>query len=453
MRYWKSLVLALLAALTVAFGAYRWWTSSNLDGAEDRVRAAGYPVTYAELDEYYARPESGENRADLLLFAFESMVMPGPLMEPNLPLSGSADLPHRTEPIPEEQVAAMRAFSLLNLDAIDAVFESFVYDECRFPIDLNAGPATELPHLPSIRMLARRMSAMSLLASMRGDTENAATTIAGIIELADSLDKEPLLISQLVRQTIYGIGLAALEQALNRADFSEDQLRSLQDRLAEAEANQTFVNGYIGERCTWTVIEQMDFNGGMFGNGATIDLQDLWINLVYRPSGLLDLDGIQFYKFYEQLVAACALPIQEQIGIGQAISDDVDRHARPGSMLSMLLPGIARSLVADVRHRAHLHVASVALAAARYKAAKGTYPESAAALVPDYLDSIPIDPCGGAPIRYRALGHGFVAYSLAENGTDENGEESVDNHPWRDGDLTFTIERPDTQIDTPTTPE
>jgi hypothetical protein len=444
MGKWKTVVLAVFVVVAVAFGIFRWRAGERLDAAKQRIRDAGYPVTYGELDEYYALPASGENRAYLLQFAIDSKVLPHPTILNALPIEGNAELPHRSEPIPEDQIKTMRDFTLLNQDAIEAVFESFEYEECRFPIDMNAGPAMLLPHLAYIRSLGRILSMHSLLSVIDGNTKAATESIMGTFELADSFEKEPILISQMVRIAIYGIGFDALEQAMNRADFSANQLNSLQNRLVEVEPSRAFVNGLIGERCVWSTVESIGFNDNAFGNGGNFDLQDLWYTFVFGPSGLLDLDGVQYFEAFEDTITAAELPIEEQIAAGRVISDQFDQGAGMGSMAAILLPSIPRALEADVRNRTYLRVVIVALAAARYEVDKGEYPENADVLVPDYLDAVPLDPCGGGLIRYRRLDQGFVAYSLALNNTDDGGEESdEDQHFWREGDLTFTVEKPD----------
>jgi len=434
MGKWKTVLLAVFILAVAVFGVYRWRVGSNIDAAKQRMRDAGLPVTYAELDAYYKVPESGENRAYLLQFAIDSMVAVHPRMLDDLPIAGNSDLPHRSEPISEEQVVAMRTFALQNLDVVDAVFESFEYDECRFPIDMNAGPAMLLPHLAQVRSLARVLSIRAILAALNDDSEAAANMVIGIMDLADSLEKEPILISQLVRIAIYGIGLSALEQAMNRVDFSDDQLERLQKRMIEAEQNRAFVQGFIGDRCMWTVIENIGFQQG------DIDPQKLWFDLVYRPTGMMDMDGLQYYTAFEDIITACDLPVQDQTAAGEAISNRTEQGGFRGSMTAIYVPAMARAIDADVRNRAYLRTVTVALAAARYKAEQGEYPESADALTPDYLETIPIDPSGGAAIQYRNLDDGFVAYSLAQNGTDEGGEELEDQRFWREGDLTFTVE-------------
>lgn len=440
MRRWKTVLLGLFIVVVIGFGGFRWRVGANLGAAQQQVRDAGYPVTYAELDEFYARPASGENRAYLLEFAFDAMKEPGWNMRDNLPLIGNAELPHRTQAIPEEQLRAMRAYALLNLQASEAVFESFEYDACRFSVDMNAGPSMELSHLAKLRELARLLSVRSLLFALNDDPAATAKQLIGICDLAESLEKEPILISQLVRIAIYGIGMAATEQAMNRIEFAPDQLIALQERFAEAEANPAFTNGFVGERCMWSAIESIGIDGTLFGGGG-LNLQGAWYGLVYRPLGLLDLEGVRYYKMFERVLAATTLPIDEQIPAGEAAGSWIEQSTGPAALVAILLPSVARAVEADVRNRTHLNTAIVAVAAERYRLDNGEYPASANVLVPAYLDAVPIDPADGQTIRYRAFDGGFVAYSLARNGTDENGVELEDQKFWNEGDLTFTVER------------
>ena len=83
------------------------------------------------------------------------------------------------------------------------------------------------------------------------------------------------------------------------------------------------------------------------------------------------------------------------------------------------------------------------MAVERYRVAHGNLPETADALVPEFIESVPIDPYSGEPIRYGLLPNGYVAYSVAKNGIDDGGVESENfKEAWEKGDLTFTVERP-----------
>ena len=49
----------------------------------------------------------------------------------------------------------------------------------------------------------------------------------------------------------------------------------------------------------------------------------------------------------------------------------------------------------------------------RYVIENGSPPESLAALVPEYLPTLPVDPYGDAPLRYRRTEGGYLLYSMA----------------------------------------
>lgn len=192
----------------------------------------------------------------------------------------------------------------------------------------------------------------------------------------------------------------------------------------------------------WNAVEAMGWRNNIVSGGG-FDPQNLWVELIYRPLGLMDLDGVGYYDIFEQIIAANKLPVQEQIDESRAIEIRLAQNGGPGPMAAIILPTIVGVVETDVRNRAYLRTVILALAAARYKADKGEYPDTADALVPDYLASVPVDPCGGDPIRYRKRDRGFVAYSLGRNNTDDGGKETENQKGWKEGDLTFTVERPE----------
>lgn len=83
--------------------------------------------------------------------------------------------------------------------------------------------------------------------------------------------------------------------------------------------------------------------------------------------------------------------------------------------------------------RPHLLVTRTMLAIELYRAAEGAYPESLEALVPRYLDKVPIDPFGGpdSVLGYRVLGDdhtlpvgtGYALWTIGPNPTTGTGEQ------------------------------
>src|SRR5205085_10074692 len=70
---------------------------------------------------------------------------------------------------------------------------------------------------------------------------------------------------------------------------------------------------------------------------------------------------------------------------------------------------------------ARLLCAVAALAVERHRLARGAWPASLDALVPDFLPGVPDDPFDGRPLRYRRLADGVVVYSVGPDGADDGG--------------------------------
>ena len=66
------------------------------------------------------------------------------------------------------------------------------------------------------------------------------------------------------------------------------------------------------------------------------------------------------------------------------------------------------------------------------------FPEKLDALVPEYLDRVPLDEFSGAPLIYRRTDRGFLIYSVGPDGVDNGGVERTDGEP---GDLVLEVSK------------
>jgi hypothetical protein len=116
----------------------------------------------------------------------------------------------------------------------------------------------------------------------------------------------------------------------------------------------------------------------------------------------------------------------------------VIKSTRGGGVLSgLLLPSTYKVLYAALDGDASRGLVRVAVAAARFKAKHGKYPDAPAALVPEFLPEVPADPFDGRPVRFKPADGGVVVYSIGRDRTDDGG------NPWDDkkktGDLVFRL--------------
>ena len=113
-------------------------------------------------------------------------------------------------------------------------------------------------------------------------------------------------------------------------------------------------------------------------------------------------------------------------------------------MSRMLVPSLARTLLREASTLASLELAATALAVERFRIKTGYLPAALGELTPEFLDSVPVDPFDGAPLRYRVLSKGYVLYSVDADGRDDGGKERPNYKKSFDSatyDLTFIVER------------
>lgn len=103
-----------------------------------------------------------------------------------------------------------------------------------------------------------------------------------------------------------------------------------------------------------------------------------------------------------------------------------------------------------IRHEHRLNVAGtrVMLALALHRAERGVYPAELAALVPAYLDQLPVDPLSGEAFVYRVIDEraanaaGYALYSVGVDGRDDGGVMKSRSASVEDTDYVINAPRP-----------
>jgi hypothetical protein len=112
-------------------------------------------------------------------------------------------------------------------------------------------------------------------------------------------------------------------------------------------------------------------------------------------------------------------PIKERIA---GIERDAER-GKSGMCGKLMLPALGQVFVSESKGRAFHRAAEVLVAATHSRLANGSLPESATALVPDYLPAVPLDPfTKDAPLLTKRTDDGWlIVYSVGPDGEDDGG--------------------------------
>ncbi len=110
-------------------------------------------------------------------------------------------------------------------------------------------------------------------------------------------------------------------------------------------------------------------------------------------------------------------------------------------VIRLLSPRLAKVQQTDCYSQATMRCAYVALACERYRLTHKVWPASLGVLVEKkLLDTIPIDPFDGQPIRYRKTKEGIVLYSFGVDGIDNHGNIDRETDPFQTGkDVGFRL--------------
>ena len=428
-------LIILLITGAGAFTHYRLSLKSKLKVRIDAIRAEGYPVTCAELNEWYTIPENVENAADTIIDAFWCYREMGETK--SLPLVGQAKLPAHTEPLPEEMEASIAGYIADNNEALTLLHKASAIENCRYPIDLSIGVDTQLNHLSKLKKSMMLLKLEAIWYAENDKSQSAAHSVMSGFSLARSLAKEPVIIPQLVRMACHGLSISTLKRCINRTAFTDEQLDDLDRCLIEAEGFSTLARGYVGDRCHFLdALKKTEFLESVI---TSHDMPITPFLELYKALGLVDMDAIVYLDFIDGYIEITKLPPHQRRKATDALEARLTSLSDIHVLLHMLMPSLSRIATIELRSIAGLRAARTGIAVERYRLAAGKLPDSLSELIPAYLESVPKDPFDGNEMRYRKLETGFVVYSICEDLIDDGGKEQTkESKNW---DMTFIVER------------
>lgn len=436
-RFWQ-VALVILGLLALAFGVFRIAVRAKVQGRITAVRAAGYPVTCAELDAWYSIPTYVDNAADHIIGAVSFLHVPaGEEAEGVLHFHSRTEVPARTQPLDEQiQTKAARVLED-NRKALELLHAAVSIPDCRYPVDLALGNAALTSHLGQLRDAVRLLALEAIFAADRNDAESATVAVVSGYGLARSLLREPLVISQLVRSACSSLSGQALEQVVNRTELTDAQLVRIEEALLACCDPNAIVRALVGERCMMLAIARDPRAAGMNGPPAVF-----WH--VCGALGLLDLGLVRSLDHTSAQIEIAQGELHRRQRAVAALESQRNDGSRLSRFLDSLTPGLGRIITLDLQHIARLQVTRTAVAVQRYRLARGELPERLDALTPAFLAEVPTDPYDGKSARFQRLARGFVVYSVGPDGTDDGGQEQQrrrSGQPEAPYDITFIIER------------
>lgn len=266
---------------------------------------------------------------------------------------------------------------------------------------------TLMPKIVVLKQLtgAYRIGALAHLAENQPSA--ALDLIRDALRLSDTLKKQPVLITELVRLAMLDHVLQPVWEGLARHQWNDDQLKQLGRWLEQVNCVEDAARAYRGERAlSLTLLNAVPAPQTVApAPGVNTDpppLPRFW------PWRYQNLTGIA-RMFQDQILVVYSptnrtVDLQKKKEMDRA-NDAVIKSWAPSSVFArMLYPALANAAYRVASTQASFHLATIAVALERHLLAKGTYPERLEELVPTYLPSVPVDPLTAKPPTYQRIG-------------------------------------------------
>lgn len=297
---------------------------------------------------------------------------------------------------------------------------------CRFNIRYDENPLTTLlPHLGVLRKIGSIYQLRALAELASGRSNQALEDTEMVLYLADGIKDEPALIVNLVRIAMLNISLQPVWEGLAAHEWSDAQLNELQKHLGKIDLLFEYGPAIRGERA---------LSNGCFDFLLRRKLYDSWVDQTSRfacfPRGWLYQNKLAINQMYQQIAPPLAKGAVHRIypvnSASNAANLEKEFHGgfTPCKIFARLLfPAVGKAEPKFACAQAGIDEAFIACALERYRIARGQFPETLDALIPQFAENIPDDLITGEPLKYhRTEDRQFILYSVGWNGKDDGGK-------------------------------
>jgi hypothetical protein len=375
--------------------------------------------------------------------------------------------PHVIRPDAGDQVTwdEFRELFEENQAALDAACRAALSGPIRFNLEASHGNYMLLRHLASLKSLTQAFGGRTMLARHDGNQGAAWTNLMAETRLVTAWQPEPAEVSHLVRFSMTKLIFDATWQALQADTWPDEQLARLQ---AEWEAIDFFRNlSEVGEfklasdaadydfdrrqkpdprrsvdrtrppfiefiqsafRSPWSVWSEMRYswNRAHYSRGGQYEEErDL---LLYDRDREIELRNAVQAPTWAQM---CGLP-----GVTNRVPFHTKYYSGTQSRRASHEIGMAFQRAGGgflghaAQAEAQRRILIVALALERYRGKHGAYPQTLAALAPEFLKTVPVDFMDGKPLRYQLNGDGhYRLYSVGLDCADDGGKMTKEERP------------------------
>lgn len=451
-RWVFRLVILPGVALVIAFLIWQHQNGEAVDQLEARIVATGAPLKPADLAAAFPAVADERNAAFPLMDLWEpsdpefwkafregrdgvkQRQLEGPPKA--LPVLGT-DLRDGNDyriPWPETNRLAAAEYLEAHSEYLRNLRNALQRPECRFPIRLENGWLTLLPHLPEIRRDAELLLMSALQCLQNGQALAALDELFLIERLGGYLKEEPTVLSQMIRFKSYELAIKGSLALCSHSALTENQLAALMRllekmRLEQDAQKQIFVweramalsmTRYDAERMVAALRDTDDKVGMEERVGLKVALG------LFKLTGVPKADHRFMLEAFERAVELSGLGYPERVTELSKLADETDKAAGefPPKLMSRIhSSSLDRLAIRIARYDVTYRAARLAIEVEKYRLGHdGKTADELELMVPADLLNACTDPFDGNPLRLRKSEEGYIIYSIGPDLENNGGE-------------------------------
>ncbi len=323
--------------------------------------------------------------------------------------------------------------------AFDEIREALKRPCAILPGDYSVSWKMPIPNFVTMRNLVQTLAQRAQCHLLLGQPDQALRDVTLIHDVCRILEKPPTgkpetLVEAMINVAITGLYVATVQEGFRLHAWQEPQLAAIQKQLQD-----TFLLPFVAEAKRMGQVDLVNIGEKLnarkiFTGYAFVDDQKIaWHKRLwsYRydliPRGWM-YQNIKYAVELEQPLLDCLNPTNTVIRVKDLnkayfqFADSFEHWHLFQQLAAIAVPNYIKAFQTLAYNQTLANQAQIVCALERYHLAHGNYPETLAALVPQFIEKLPPDIIGGQPLHYRRTEVGkFLLYSVGWNETDDGG--------------------------------
>jgi len=310
------------------------------------------------------------------------------------------------------------------------------------------------------RYFAQALYNAAIVDLRESNLDAGITNLHALVMLTRLNRNEPVLVSQMIRIAITQSALSTTWETLQAPGWDEPRLTALQRDLEQMsfidglemsfEAERAFGQARMTKLRNSSFAEMssmlspilsspqssVGYSGPPLLDGLSRAVMSTWQNKVipaaYRASSINEDELFQLKTYTKTLDAVRLLkqghPWPEVATALTNATHEMEETLRKDAFGRLIvsraaIPNFERAVLIEAQTETRRNLAIAAIAIKRFQLTHGTAPPSLAALAPQFLATVPVDPMSSKPLCYHSNPDGsFALYSTGQDGVDDGGD-------------------------------